>query len=181
VDDALLAKAIVAGDRAAFRSLVERESGTIVRVCARIIGDPYAAEDVAQDTFVIALQSIGSWRGDGSLRAWLVRIAMNRAFRAAQFRSRSISLEAGPEDWTGASSGDEPLVDLISAERRQAVQRAVAGLPEPYRETIALRFFAELPLAEIAALTGRPLGTVKTHLGRGLRRLRVTLAEARAA
>jgi hypothetical protein len=60
-----------------------------------------------------------------------------------------------------------------------ALQEAVASLPEPYRETIVLRYFGELSIAEIASQTGRPIGTVKTHIGRGLLRLRPALAEVR--
>jgi RNA polymerase sigma-70 factor (ECF subfamily) len=63
-------------------------------------------------------------------------------------------------------------VTSLRAERAADVRAAVARLDEPYRETVALRFFADLTLDEIATATGRPLGTVKTHLHRGLIRLR---------
>ncbi len=66
---------------------------------------------------------------------------------------------------------------MLAAEDDVAVRRAVVNLEEPYREVVALRFFAERSLDEIAALTGRPLGTVKTHLRRGLLRLRDRLAD----
>ena len=68
--------------------------------------------------------------------------------------------------------GRSPSTATIRAERANATRRAVADLDEPYRETVALRFFGERSLEEIAAITGRPLGTVKTHLRRGLIRLR---------
>jgi RNA polymerase sigma-70 factor (ECF subfamily) len=61
------------------------------------------------------------------------------------------------------------------------VRLAVAGLSEPYREVVALRFFGELSLEEIASATGRPLNTVKTHLRRGLERLRPVLGGEVAA
>ena len=65
----------------------------------------------------------------------------------------------------------------MRAERATEIRTAVTSLPEPYRETVALRFFAEASLDEIARQTGRPLGTVKTHLHRGLARLRASLDE----
>ena len=76
---------------------------------------------------------------------------------------------------------ERPLDDrlLLMIERDRLVQEAVASLTEPYRETIVLRYFGELSIAEIASQTGRPIGTVKTHLGRGLIRLRPALAEVR--
>ena len=63
----------------------------------------------------------------------------------------------------------------MRAERATAIRTAVTALPEPYREVVALRFFGEATLEEIARQTGRPLGTVKTHLHRGLARLRAGL------
>jgi RNA polymerase sigma-70 factor (ECF subfamily) len=63
----------------------------------------------------------------------------------------------------------------LQGERDQSVRAAVAALEEPYREVVALRFFGELSLDEIAMITGRPLGTVKTHLHRGLLRLRARI------
>jgi RNA polymerase sigma-70 factor (ECF subfamily) len=69
----------------------------------------------------------------------------------------------------------DPATSTLRAERAADVRAAVSRLDEPYRETVALRFFAELSLDEIAAQTGRPLGTVKTHLHRGLLRLRAAV------
>lgn len=179
MDDRELAHAIVAGDRDAFRLLVERESGPIVRACARVLEDHDAAEDVAQECFVTAYQLIGSWRGEGSLHGWLIRIAINRALRAVKRQRRFLPLENELGEPLAIPGGSEPLPDVLMAERDRLVQQAVASLPEPYRETIVLRYFGELSIAEIASQTGRPIGTVKTHLGRGLHRLRPALAEVR--
>ena len=179
MDDRELAQAIVAGDRDAFRLLVERESGPLVRACARILGDPDAAEDVAQECFVTAHQLIGSWRGAGSLHGWLLRIAVNRALRVVKQRPHLFPLEDVTVELPETYGGSEPLAHLLTAERDRIVQEAVASLPDPYRETIVLRYFGELSIAEIASETGRPIGTVKTHLGRGLLRLRPALAEVR--
>jgi RNA polymerase sigma-70 factor (ECF subfamily) len=179
VDDRELVTAIVAGDRDAFRLLVERESGPVIRACARILGDPDAAEDVAQESFVTAYQLIGSWRGEGSLHGWLLRIAINRALRAVKSRPRLLPLENESGEPLPIPGGSDPLPDVLTAERDRLVQQAVASLPEPYRETIVLRYFGELSIAEIASQTGRPIGTVKTHIGRGLLRLRPALAEVR--
>ncbi len=179
MDDRELAQAIVAGDRDAFRLLVERESGPLVRACARVLGDPDAAEDVAQECFVTAYQLIGSWRGEGSLHGWLLRIAINRALRAVKLQRPLLPLENESGEPLAIPGGSEPLPDVLMAERDRLVQQAVASLPEPYRETIVLRYFGELSIAEIASQTGRPIGTVKTHLGRGLLRLRPALVEVR--
>jgi RNA polymerase sigma factor (sigma-70 family) len=74
----------------------------------------------------------------------------------------------------------DPQVLTVRIEQASALREAVSSLGEPYRETVALRFYADLSLNEIASETGRPLGTVKTHLHRGLQRLRGALAESEA-
>jgi RNA polymerase sigma-70 factor, ECF subfamily len=66
----------------------------------------------------------------------------------------------------------DPSRRVAVAEQRATVRTAVAELPEPYREVVALRFFADLSLFEVAEATDRPVNTVKTHLRRGLERLR---------
>ena len=180
MDDRHLFDAITAGDRDAFRALVEREQAPIFRACYRILGRVAEAEDVAQESFVIAYRAIGTWRGDGPLGAWLARIATRQALRRLGQRRETVPLESvgGAYD---VSAGPDPLGAAIAAERGLAVRKAVAALREPYREIVALRFFAELSLNEIADATGRPLGTVKTHLHRGLARLRDALARETVA
>ena len=71
VDDRALVQAVLTGDRDAFRHIVEREQGTVYRACLRILGRPHDAEDVAQESFVIAFRSLSGYRGDGPLGGWL--------------------------------------------------------------------------------------------------------------
>jgi RNA polymerase sigma-70 factor (ECF subfamily) len=180
--------AVLGGDTEAFRDLVERESATVVRACYRVLGNSHDAEDAAQEAFVTAYRALGTWRGDGSFASWISRIAVRTALRHAGRRNRTRQLtwseppKVGSEttpDLIGriAQGGDggDPAHAFLRAERSDRVRAAVAGLEEPYREVVALRFFGELSLAEIAGASGRPVGTVKTHLHRGLLRLRNTL------
>ena len=150
IDERAVVEAVLAGDRDAFRILVDHESAAVIRACHRVLGDLHEAEDSAQEAFVIAFRSLAAWRNDGPFGAWLTRIAVRIALRRAQ-RRRDVT-------W-------------IDPETSSAV-----GMPRgQYREVIALRFFGELSLDEIATQTGRPLGTVKTHLRRGLIRLRAAV------
>lgn len=177
-DDLAVVQAVLAGDREVFRVLVDRESAAVVRACYRVLGDLHEAEDVAQETFVTAYRSLASWRGDGPFGAWLARIAVRLAVRQAGRRkalswARPIGeMESDPLASLPASVRMQPEHVALRAERASATRRALARLDEPYREVVALRFFGERSLEEIATLTGRPLGTVKTHLRRGLLRLR---------
>ncbi|MEO5919185.1 MAG: sigma-70 family RNA polymerase sigma factor [Candidatus Limnocylindrales bacterium] len=186
VDDAVVVRSVLDGDRDAFRILVDREGPAVVRACYRVLGDLTAAEDVAQEAFVTAYRSLGTWRAEGPFGAWLARIAVRLAIRQAG-RHRTVawvSPVAGPQgevvDPTTtlrADAASDPERLALRGERHRTVRQAVAGLAEPYREVVALRFFGERSLGEIAMLTGRPLGTVKTHLHRGLARLRGHLEE----
>ena len=179
VDDLAIVRAVLDGDREEFRVLVDRESASVVRACYRVLGDLHEAEDVAQEAFVTAYRSLATWRGEGPLGAWLARIAIRLAVRqlgrrraVASIRPSLDGAESDPLAMLTAEPRTQPEHAVLDAERAGATRRAVASLDEPYRETIALRFFGERSLEEIAALTGRPLGTVKTHLRRGLLRLR---------
>lgn len=179
-DDLRVVAAILDGDREAFRILVDRESASVVRACLRVLGDLHEAEDLAQEAFVRAYRSLSTWRGEGPFGAWITRIAVRLAIRQVGKRRAVTWVRPATErdaaaDALGqlaASPRTQPEHAALRAERLDATRRAVADLDEPYRETVALRFFGERSLDEIASITGRPVNTVKTHLRRGLLRLR---------
>lgn len=193
LDEARVVAAVLDGDRDAYRILVDRESASIVRACMRVLGDLPEAEDVAQEAFVTAYRSLATWRADGPFGAWLARIAIRLALRQLG-RRRSVrwvqptGLPGDEARWSAdaadaaSSAADlDPERAALRGERARQVRVAVASLADPYRETVALRFFGERSLDEIAAVTGRPLGTVKTHLRRGLLQLRSRLEGLGAA
>jgi len=197
-DDRAIVDAVLAGDREAYRQLVERESAAIVRACHRILGDLHEAEDAAQEAFVTAYRSLAGWRGEGPFGAWLTRIAVRIAIRQAG-RRRSVTWI----DPTGSEAGEgtpgtvgsgalaspvlvtgphaDPALAALRSERASELRVAVAALPEPYREIVTLRFFGDLSLDEIARQTDRPVPTVKTQLRRGLLRLRTSVDQGGAA
>jgi RNA polymerase sigma-70 factor (ECF subfamily) len=176
--DRALVDRILAGDADAFRPLVERDGPSVVRAARRVLGDAAEAEDIAQEAFVIAYRSLGEWRGDGAFAAWVSRIAVRLALRRAA-RRRTVSWIAADEAATplhvDAARAEDPALSALRGHRSARLRAAVAALDEPYREVVALRFFADRSLEEIASLTGRPLNTVKTHLRRGLQRIRAAV------
>ncbi len=194
-------RAVLDGDRDAFAVLVERDLPAVTRVCYRVLGNAADAEDAAQEAFLAAFRSLPDWRGDGPFTAWISRIAVRISIRRAHQRR--------PVDWIDAASldGQDEMLDpggrrvarhfagaaadaadatdpgrlALAGEEAAVVRDALRDLEEPYRETVALRYFAGLTVPEIAEACGRPQGTVKTHLHRGLLRLRERLDTLEAA
>lgn len=174
MDDLVLARALATGDEAAFHMLVDREAAVILRLCYRILGRLDEAEDAAQESFVLAYRALGSYRGDGPPGAWLSRIATRACWRRAGTLTRRRALTTSLDDALAAtlSGPADPAGEVIAAEEAAAVRNAASMLPEPYREVVALRYFADLSTWDIAAATGRPEATVRTQLRRGLERMR---------
>lgn len=185
-------RAVLDGDRDAFAALVERDLPAVTRVCYRVLGNAVDAEDAAQEAFLAAYRSLPDWRGDGPFTAWIARIAVRIAIRRAHQRRPvdwiDVAALEGPDELLDggsrrvarhfadasldAAAGADPGRVVPAAEEAAAVREALRGLEEPYRETVALRYFAGLTVPEIAEACDRPQGTVKTHLHRGLLRLR---------
>ena len=155
------------GDHHAFEALVRRHKDSVLNVARRIVGDPDASEDVAQETFIKAYQHLHRFRRDAKFSTWLYRIAVNeaRTYLRAQRRRRARwekqrSLDRprpAPED-PGEEGG--PLVALLQE------------VPDKHRAALALFYLQELSLIEIADALGAPTGTVKAWLSRGRDRLR---------
>ncbi len=172
--DRQVVDAVLAGDREAFRVLVERESRTVIGVCRRVLGDPVEAEDAAQDAFTKAYQALATYRGDGPFGAWVRRIALRVAI--ARLASRRLTSPYDDEliDRRGQRFGspDDPEALVLGREYGADILDAIASLPAPQREVVLLRFFDDLTLQDIARVTDHPIGTVKSRLSRGVTTLR---------
>jgi RNA polymerase sigma-70 factor (ECF subfamily) len=136
------------------------------------------AEDVAQEAFVAAYDKRLTYRRGDPFRPWLYRICLNRCLDRLRARAR----RPRPQRWEDAgaepaSVSPGPLPLLLAEEREARLQEAVAALPPALRAAFLLRHLDDLSYAEIAAATGLPLGTVKTHLFRARALLRGALTE----
>lgn len=166
-------------DVKSFNQLVRLYKSRVYNLCYRMLGDPDAAADVAQDTFISAYRNLGRFRG-GMFRSWLLRIATNACYDALRARKRrpSTSLQAlGVADDEGlgfdlADQGERPDDVALRRELAAAIQRGLADLPEDQRVVIILSDIQGMAYEEIAAVTGANLGTVKSRLSRGRARLR---------
>lgn len=165
--DVELASLAAAGDRQAFGELVRRH-GSAVRALLRRMGvDASEADDLAQDAFIVAFESVAEFRGEGTFGAWVKKIAARTCVRRVQRDKRMRSrLEANGL----ADDGDMP-----DHGRRMDLDEALKGLTEGERFCVSLCFGAGLSHAEAAEALNLPLGTVKSHVKRGLDKLRVRL------
>ncbi len=173
-DERAFALALAAGDARAFDRFVERQSTPVLRLCYRILGRLDEAEDAAQEAFIQAYRARATFRADGSPDAWMARIATREAWRRLGRGKRRAAAQLPIDEAVGELLVDlsDPVAEMLHAERGEAVRDAVAALPEPYREVVALRYFGDLSTVAIATVTGRPEGTVRAQLSRGLERLR---------
>lgn len=168
------------GDVEAFNQLVRLYEGRVYTLCVRMLGDPDAAADVAQDTFISAYKNLNRFRG-GVFRSWILRIATNACYDALRARKRrpAISLNAAmnDEDENGAGFDvPDPAESPEDAAQRKAlgaaIAAAIAQLPEDQRAVVILSDVQGLAYEEIAEVTNANLGTVKSRLSRGRARLR---------
>jgi RNA polymerase sigma factor (sigma-70 family) len=135
-----------------------------------ILGDAAAAEDVVADTIVTAHEKAGSIRDRTALRAWLLRVATNRAISLRRRSRRVVQLAVVPDRTDGGDLAAEVA-------NRVTLIAALAGLPPRTRAAVVLHYYADLTVDGVAAALGTSQNTVKTQLRTGLERLRAALAE----
>ena len=180
--DAELAALARQGDGAAFRVIMQRHNRRLYRAARAVLHDDAEAEDVVQEAYVRAFAALGDFRGDSSLATWLTRIALNEALGRLRRRRPTVEIEtfdARPEarviPFPLMSPDMNPEQAAARQDVRRLLERAIDGLPEPFRVVFVLRDVEELSIEETAAQLGLRPETVKTRLHRARRRLREAL------
>ena len=172
-DDAALVRAVQSyDDRAAFAQLVQRHQSAVRTVLRRLTrGDTGLADDLAQDTFVLAWRNIRHFRFEARFSTWIYRIAIN-AWRSEARRKRELLLDVAADELP-ADEGAEDAPDIVA---RMDLERALDTLSDGERAAIAACYYADLTHEEAAQALGIPVGTVKTHVLRGKAKLKARLA-----
>lgn len=170
------------GDEHALAELVGEYRDMVHGLAYHMLHDAEAASDAAQESFLSVFRALPGFRGDSAvaLRTWIYRIARNECIqRSDRARRWRFVRTLANDDETSSVAGDEPspLDDTVAARRSDRVRRAVSTLREPYRSVIVLRYFEDLPYAEIARILDATLGSVKSWLYRA----KVYLADALVA
>ena len=176
----LLIERARSGDTRAFEDLARREERALYRHALRIVGTTSDAEDIVQDALFSAWRSIASFQGT-SFRAWLFRIATNRALDQLRSRKRRPELPLDPPvddevTWAEPVAPGPDLTQLAGdREALAAVETALEALPTEQRTALLLRDVEGFAYEEIAVITSVEIGTVKSRIHRGRLAVRNTL------
>ena len=168
--DVELCSYAAAGERRAFGELVRRHGSAVRGLLRRMGAQAAEADDVAQDALLAAFERIAEFRGEGTFAGWVKRIAARQYLRRLQREKRlsALATESASEDEADTGSGD--------ADHRIDLDEALKVLSNAERLCVSMCYGAGLSHGEAAEALNLPLGTVKSHVKRGLEKLRARLA-----
>jgi RNA polymerase sigma-70 factor (ECF subfamily) len=158
--------------------LAEQYRSTLFGTAYLMMRDKGLAEDVVQEALIQIWKHLPAFRLQSRLKTWLVRIVINEVKQQIRRKKPIVIPLESANDETG--SLDEPETALIRSEERHSLKQALARLQPEQRETVVLRYYSELTIPEIAAVTGQREGTIKSRLSRALDRLSEILGNERA-
>ena len=161
------------GDAVAFDELVRLHHLRVWRFILKSVANPHDAEELAQETFLAAWRNFASFRGDAQFSTWLLGIALNLARNHCNRSPARREVELPEADQLDAlfSEAQDPYEQMRLKQQLQALQNALAQLPNELREAITLVRLEGLSLEEAALLLDIPLGTIKSRLSRARSRL----------
>lgn len=179
-----------AGHEPAYRELIRRYERPLFSLVFRMVRDRELAEDLAQETFVKALNALDSYRPEFKFSSWIFKIANNAAIDHLRRRELdTLSLDGSPHAETPeaieatalqiGNRGESPLDAVEAKELGGEIERAIGLLRPEYRSCILLRHVEGRAYEEIAEILNLPLGTVKTYIHRARNELRQALAHLR--
>jgi RNA polymerase sigma-70 factor (ECF subfamily) len=177
--EADLVKKAQDGDTSAFGELVLTHQKFAYNVALRALHNPQDAEDLVQEAFMRAWNSLTSFRSEARFRTWLYRIVMNLCYnQLPKLRNDLIALDQARGQIQIRTNDPEmdPVAQLEGKEAILFLQRQIAGLPDRYRIILMLRYQGNCSYAEIADILDLPLGTVKTGIFRARERLKEAIA-----
>lgn len=176
-DDELVERTL-AGDSTAFEELVRRHGAAVYRAALAALRSAADAEDVMQETFVLAFQKLRSFRREASFKTWLLAITWRRALRRRASLARRLRRLLTADIDVAAVPTREPTAEqtLVAGELYQDVRRLVRTLPARLRDPLLLSASGRYSYEELSDVLGIPTGTVKWRISEARRLLRTKLA-----
>jgi RNA polymerase sigma-70 factor (ECF subfamily) len=173
-DERQLVQSARNGDHDAFRALVERYMKQAYNIAYGVVNNHEDAEDVAQDAFVRIYHSLKSFRGDAEFSTWMYRIVMNLSLNRAKQQQKNVRRSVSSESVEAVAAAPEsPHATIVDA--RMHVERALHELPTLQRAVVILRHLDGLSTRQVSTILKCSEGTVKTHLHRGLKKMKLML------
>lgn len=178
--DASLVRRARDGEYGAFEQLFERHRALVYRYAYQMVGRRDDAEDMVQDAFVRAYQNLHRYRDEAKFTTWVLRIVSNLCTDHGRMGNRRNALEqqeaGGALDWMTIGMTEDPVQNLESDRRKEALRRALNALPIHHRSMIVLRDIEEREYSEIAQICGCTIGGAKLRVLRARRVLRDRIA-----
>lgn len=177
LDDGVLVARVAGGDGQALEALFARHGRACYALSRRILVDEQLAQDVVQEVFLAVWRDPSRYDpAKAAFSSWLLSVTHHKAVDVVR-REESLRRRRTSADLLEGEESDAPRVDeqVWSRVRRERVREVLRTLPEPQREALALAYFGGYTQREIAGLTGTPLGTVKTRMLAGMRRMKESL------
>jgi RNA polymerase sigma-70 factor (ECF subfamily) len=178
-------KQILAGDRDAYRVLMDRHFPAVFRIAFRVTGDEADAEEAAQEAFLRGYNKLASFRQEAQFSTWITRIAMNTSINLVERRKRDLSrYSSRVAEETSAAEGTTQVADAAAGPERLFFDGEVASLRHAAMEALTpmertaftLRHMEDVPMAEIATALNVPANSVKQAVFRAVSKLRLSLA-----
>lgn len=182
MDDRTLIAESLRGNSAAFGQLVRRYQDRLYSTVYRIVHSADDAQDVVQEAFLHAFQSLDSFKGDSQFFTWLCRIAMNSAISLRRKKRIVVPIEASSPDGMGIDPADpsesaDPGYEMARAEQGRRIHRALGQLSNEHRAVLVMKDMEDMKYEEMAELLGVPIGTIRSRLHRARLELRAILQE----
>ena len=172
VQDRLLCKAVLAGNTEAFSLIASKYQKRVYSLGMSFFKNHDDSEDFVQDIMLKTFSALPKFRGESSFSTWLMRIAYNSAINSVKRKREFVSAFDDFEIKTNDLTPEERQIQNCV---KNAIRRAVSGLPEKYRICIDLYFFYDMPYADIESITGIPVNTIKSHIFRSKKILKTEL------
>lgn len=173
-DDDLLRR-VVAGSHDAFAVLVRRHEDRVFSLAYRMMGNRADALEASQEIFLAVFRQAASFRGDAAFSTWLYRVGTNACRDLLRKKKRDPIAQGDAREEASPTLVDDAVVARVD------VSRALASLPDAYREAVVMHDLGGIPYEDIARLTGARIGTVKSRISRGRRLLGEILEQPAAA
>ena len=166
LSDAELLERSAGGSGVAFGVLMRRHEDRIFALALRMLGERADALDATQDAFISAFKQAKSFRGDAAVGTWMYRIAINACKDFARKRNRWVAQD---DVDVAVETGGDAIDERVAT--RMDLRAALARLPDEYREAVVMHDLGGIPYDDIAVLTGTMIGTVKSRISRGRKKL----------